>query len=215
MKRGRNRKTRRREGFRGSSVRPLLSSFLPSCLRVFLSLFLSSCGYHAVYGGEDAGGLHVVLARSLVADAVASDEVVSAVREELAKEGALAAGEGYPRVEVEVLRADEASEGIAAPSAALGAGAGGAPRARATEVGFVARAWVVRAANGERERDTGDVRAMDLVASEVTGGVANARADAFHHADALRAVARRVGQRLALRLLGNPTAGDEGVGRER
>jgi hypothetical protein len=189
---------------------------LPALALSLLMLLTSTgCGYHAVYGGEEPTGLHVVLARSLVADAIASDEVVSGLREELAREGALAAGAGYPRVEVEVLRADESSEGVAAPSAALGAGPNGGPRARATEVGFVARAWLVRAPNGDRERDTGDVRAMDLVASEIAAGVADPRADAFHHADALRAVARRVGQRLALRVLGHPTASDESIGRER
>ena len=68
-----------------------------------LALLTAACGYHAVYSGEQEH-LRVVLRRSLVPDAVASDEVVSGLRETLAREGALAAGEGYPRVEVEVLR---------------------------------------------------------------------------------------------------------------
>ena len=172
------------------------------------------CGYRALRGpaGEH---LHVALSRAIVADAVAGDEVVSGLREGLAREGALAAGDGYPRVEVEVLRADESSEGIASPSTALGAGAGGAPRSRATEVAFVARAWLVRTRDGAPVRDTGDVRAMDLVATDVTAGSPDPRADLFHHEDALRAVARRVGQRLAARLLGHPVAADEAIGRER
>jgi hypothetical protein len=156
----------------------------------------------------------VVLVRSLVADAVATDEVLSGVREALAIEGALAAGDGYPRMEIEVLRADEASEGIAAPSATIGSAAGGGARARATEVGLVARAHIVLEPGGLAERDTGDVRALDLVASDVALGVPDARADAMHHTDALRLVARRLGERLALRILGNPTASDEGIGRE-
>jgi hypothetical protein len=173
-----------------------------------------ACGYHPLYGGEGSTKLHVVLVRSLVADAVATDEVVSGVRETLAKEGALAAGDGYPRIEVEVLRADEASEGIAAPSVAMGSAAGGGARARATEVGLVARAYVVFGPGGAEERDTGDVRTMDLVGSDVSLGVPDPRADAMHHGDALRLVAHRLGERLALGVLGNPIASDEGIGRE-
>jgi hypothetical protein len=55
---------------------------------------------------------------------------------------------------------------------------------------------------------------MDLVASDIALGIPDPRADAMHHADALRLVARRLGERLALRVLGNPTASDEGIGRE-
>jgi hypothetical protein len=55
---------------------------------------------------------------------------------------------------------------------------------------------------------------MDLVASDIVLGIPDPRADAMHHADALRLVARRLGERLALRVLGNPTASDEGIGRE-
>jgi len=194
------------------------------------------CGYHAVYGGQTER-LRVVLLRSLVPDAVATDEVVSGVREALAREGALAAGEGYPRVEVEVLRADESSEGVAAASAALGgsqasnvtATANGVssqtgPRARGTEVGLVARACLVRAEGGPCERDTGDVRAMDLAASDLTPltplaplGVAvpDVTADSFHHRDTMRAVGKRLGEHLAMHILGEPTANDEAIGRER
>ena len=185
---------------------------------------LSACGYHAVYG---AGGerLSVVLVKSLVPDAIASDEVVSGAREALAREGALLAGEGYPRIEIEVLRQDEASEGIAAPTAALGGSeatpnASGVssptgPRARATQAGLVARACLVRKSKGPCERDTGDVRAMDMVASDILAGVANPLSDSFHHRDAMRDVGKRLGERLAMHVLGAPTASDEGMGRER
>jgi hypothetical protein len=173
--------------------------------------------------------------RSLVADAVASDEVVSGVREELAREGALEAGEGYPRVEIEVLRADESSAGIAAspvspatnqgpvspatnqgpvnPATNLGPASDTVPLARATEVGLVARAWLVNAPGAATENDTGDLRAVDLVALDAPTGALNARADAFHHVDALRAAARRLGHRLGARVLGQPTATDERIGR--
>jgi hypothetical protein len=179
----------------------------------------SGCGYRAVYG-DGGERLRVVLVRSLVPDAVASDEVVSGLRDALAREGALAGGEGYPRVEVEVLRADESSEGVAAPSAALGGSVvsgttAAGPRARGTEEGLVARACLVRSRGGPCERDTGDVRAMDLVASDVTLGAPDLVADALHHRDARRVTARRLGERLARHVLGEGGATDESPGRER
>jgi hypothetical protein len=177
-----------------------------------LGLGLGGCGYQPVHGqsAESAGAerLHVVLVRARVADAITSDEVASGVRTTLAKEGALASGAGYPRIEIEVLRADESSEGVAA----IG-GAHGVPRARASEVGIVARAWIVRTLGGVQERDTGDVRAEDVVATPPRGETGGAlAAESFRHDDALRAVARRVGQRLALRILGHPVAKDEPLG---
>lgn len=158
----------------------------------------ASCGYQPLYAGNDGAKLHVHLSRSLVPDAAASDEVVSGAREQLAREGALAPGDGYPRVEIEVLRLDETSDAVSAPKGS------DVPVARATEVGLVARAWIVASPGAPPEHDTGDVRARDLVLPQPTG-----RADAFSHADAARAVARRVGHRLALRVLGHPIAADE------
>ncbi len=167
-----------------------------------LASLLTACGYHAVYAGAGAASerLHVALARGAVADAVAADEVASGVREELAREGALAGGEGYPRVEVEVTRLDEASDAIQA----AGSPPARVPQARATEVGVVARAWLVRAENGEHERDTGDVRVLLDAAP-----AASASADAFQHEDAMHAAGRRAGIRLARRILGAPTPGED------
>jgi hypothetical protein len=162
---------------------------------VFVFLFLSACGYHSLYAVGPQGRLHVVVVRSLVADAVAADEVASGVREELARAGALEAGEGYPRVEIEVLRADEASEGIAAGA--------NRPVARGTEVALVGRAWVAASA-GSQQSDTGDVRAEVGIATD-----AAALSSGFHHADALRAAARRLGHALGSRLLGQPAASEE------
>ena len=166
-----------------------------------LALAMTSCGYHSVHGGPGGEPLHVVLSESKVPDAVASDEVLAGAREELARAGALAAGDGFPRCEIEVLRADEASEGIAALP-----GAGGAltPQSRATRVGLVARAWIVRAPGGDHERDTGDVRAFETVAVAI-----DARAGTFRHSDALRVAGRRVGKRLATRIMGLPAPSDE------
>jgi hypothetical protein len=164
------------------------------------ALSLASCGYRSVYGGGAPERFAVVLSTSNVPDAIVSDEVVAGVRDELARSGALVGGESYPRCEVEVLRADEASDGIAAapnPDGVL------LPDARALRVGLVARAWIVRSKDGRRERDTGDVRAMELIAV-----AADARTSTFRHADALRSAGRRVGRRLGLRILGLPTSSD-------
>jgi len=164
-------------------------------------LVLAACGYRAVHGGAAPERFSVVLASTNLPDAVASDEVVAGVRDELARSGALASGtDSYPRCEIEVLRADEASEGISATPNADGVLL---PEARATRVGVVARAWVVRSKDGPRERDTGDLRATETVAV-----APDARAATFRHADALRAVSRRLGRRMGTRLLGLPTASE-------
>ncbi len=163
-----------------------------------LILVLASCGYAPLYAGNDGAKLHVHLHRSLVPDAAASDEVVSGAREQLAREGALAPGDGFPRVEIEVLRIDATSDAVSAPKGS------DVPVARGVEVALVARAWIVRADGAEPEHDTGDVRARDLVATQAVP-----RADLFAHGDATRAVARRVGQRLALKVLGHPIVVDE------
>lgn len=164
------------------------------------SVAIGACGYRPVHGGGAPERFSVVLASSNVPDAVASDEVVAGVRDELARSGALTGGDSYPRCEIEVLRADEASEGIGATPNADGVLL---PDARATRVGLVARGWIVRSKDGPRERDTGDMRAMEVVAV-----ASDARAATFRHADALRAAGRRLGRRMGTRLLGLPAASE-------
>jgi len=175
-----------------------------------LCLAATDCGYRAVYGGGARPRLHVKLSRTLVPDVVASDEVVAGLREELARAGMLAPGEGFPRVEVEVLRADETSEGIADVA--------GSPTSRATDLGIAARAWIARAPGAPPESDTGDLRAEETVAvdetanpgaDETASGTPDPRASAFHAADALRAAARRLGRSLAYKVTGLPAASDE------
>jgi hypothetical protein len=167
-----------------------------------LTVVLAACGYHAVYGDRSPSKLHVVLVRTLVPDVVASDEVVAGLREELARAGALEPGRGFPRVEVEVLRADEASEGIAAgPSG---------PVSRATDVGLAARAWIVRAEGAPPESDTGDLRTQETIAVDEAATGPDPRASAFHEADALRAAARRLGRRLGDKVTGQPSSSDDG-----
>jgi hypothetical protein len=160
----------------------------------------SGCGYRPVYGGGIQERLHVKLVRTLVPDAIASDEVASGVREELARQGALDAGDGYPRVEIEVLRADEVSEGIRA---------GTGPLARATDVAIVGRAWVVRSPGAAPERDSGDMGAEEVISADVNEGALDPRASGFHHADALRAAGRRLGSKLARRVTGRPASSED------
>lgn len=170
--------------------------------RTLAVLWLScgACGYHPVYSAGPQGKLHVKVVKSLVPDAVAADEVASGVREELVRAGALEAGEGYPRVEIEVLRADESSEGVMAGA--------DAPVARGTGVAMIARAWVASSADAPAVADTGDMRAEETIAVDVAAGQPDPRANAFHHADALRAAARRLGHKLGARVLGQPAASE-------
>jgi hypothetical protein len=111
---------------------------------------------------------------------------------------------------------DEMSEGIAAvPGAARGTEIAGtpvrpplplAPLARGTRVGVLARAWVEPSAGAARERETGDMRTTDVRRAE-----SDPRLEALHQDDAARAAARRLGARLARRILGEPETSDEGM----
>lgn len=166
-------------------------------LALALVLGSTACGYEPVHAARGDEKLSIALRASMVPDAAVTDEVLVGLREELAKNGALASSSSaYPRCEVEVLRADEASEGIAAVD--------GQPSARATRVGIVARAWVIRSKDGPRERDTGDVRTMETVSI-----APDARTATFRHSDALKAAGRRAGRRLASRVMGLPAGSDD------
>ena len=166
--------------------------------RIAFALLLVSCGYRSVYADREKLG--VALSSSSVPDAIASDEVLAGVREELARYGALGSGTTYPRCEVEVLRADEASEGIAAAD-----GAGRlVPQSRATRAGLVVRAWIRRSPGTTLERDTGDLRTLETIAV-----APDATHAAFSYDDALRSAGRRAGKRLADRLLGLPAPTEE------
>jgi hypothetical protein len=161
------------------------------------------CGYSPVRTSAGGERLHVKLVRSLVADAVAADEVAQGLREELARYGALESGEGYPRVEVEVLRADESSRGtVAGVSGAI------APSARATAISLVGRGWVVDRAGAEPARDSGDLRAEESVGVDEGEVSPDPRVGMFHAADALRSAARRLGARIGRRVMGMPSASE-------
>jgi hypothetical protein len=109
---------------------------------------------------------------------------------------------------VEILRIDATSEGVVVGSRGPSLGQAGAtsPLGRGTRIGIWARAWIERTEGGGRERDTGDLQAADVMAVE-----ADARMEALRLDDAARAAARRLGERLARRLLGEPEAPDDGI----
>jgi hypothetical protein len=165
-------------------------------------IFLGSCGYRPLYGGERGDDRFCVVGVSpLVADSAVVAEVEAGVRAGLARAGGLRAGAGYPRVVVEVLRIDAESEGIKSVP-----GTPTSPLARGTRVGVLARAWVERAPDGPKERDTGDLRAANVMGVEP-----DARLEALRLDDATRASARRLGERLARRVLGEPDAPEDGM----
>lgn len=169
---------------------------------VLVATLCAGCGYHALYAGAGAERYHVHLGRVGVPSAAVADEVARGARDELARDGALAPGDGFPRLEIEVLRLDETSEGVARTT-------GDVPLARGTELGVLARAYVVRSDGAARELDTGDLKAEDIVEAPED----DPRREVFLREDTLRAVARRLGQRLAARVLGHPAA-NESLGRE-
>ena len=155
------------------------------------------CGYEPLYATPAAERFRVELVKSQVSSVVVAQAVVRGARDALADEGALAPGSGYPRLEIEVLRADETSEAIVQAETPQG----GVPRARATDLTVVARAWVVRRPGAPAELDTGDLRADALMGSPL----GNAGAELWQREDSLRAIARRLGARIAARILGHPT----------
>jgi hypothetical protein len=169
-----------------------------------------ACGYAPVYGPRSAERFSVVLVRSLVPEAAATEEVLAGVRERFARERALSPGDGYPRVELEVLRADEASAAVTAWPAAGASNGERVPLARGMDVTLVARAWLRRAPEAEPERDTGDLTASALLSIATEQGARDPRAYLFSQADALRAVGRQLGARVAMRVLGFPAPSEAG-----
>ncbi len=181
--------------------------------RALIALVFAGCGYRALYAYPAGERLHVALVRVAIPNSAAGQEVLTGATEELAKQGALASGDGYPRLEIEVTGANETSEGIEVSLSGRGGSSGPndvskTPTARATNVAIVVHAWIVRAKGKDPERDTGDMRAEDLVS---TTGNDPVTAD-FVYQDAQRAVARRLGHKLAARAIGDPSI-SEGIGR--
>jgi hypothetical protein len=169
--------------------------------RLAVLLLASACGYQPLYATPSGESFHVHLVKSQIASSVVAEEVLRGARDTLAQEGSLAPGDGYPRLELEVLRVDETSEGImqsqTSPSPTVFTTV---PIARATDLAVVARGWVVRHEGAPMELDTGDQRASALVGAPL----GDATREIWQREDGLRAVARRLGGRIVLRILGHP-----------
>jgi hypothetical protein len=165
------------------------------------SVFAASCGYRAVRVQGAGEAWHVAVVRVFEADALAADEVASGVRDELARARVLLPGDGWPRLEIEVLSTDESSVGIVA--------VGEAPQARGLGVGLTARAWLSRAPDAPLERDTGDRRTEVTIAVDAVGGTTDPRWAGVERAAALRAAARRLGRELARHVEGLPALTDD------
>lgn len=167
-------------------------------MRVALAfLLLTSCGYRPVHAVRDPLGPFSVVAGPVHApEAALAAALAEGARAELARAGELGDWGAPAAVEVELLRVDETSEGIALAGPEL-------PLARGVRVTAVGRARVRRAGSASAERDTGDVRASEAV----TRGSGPAPALVLHD-EAGRAAARRLGEILVRRLLGFAEPGE-------
>ena len=156
---------------------------------------VASCGYRPIREASGAsGGVSVVAGGTAVAEPLALTEAVVGAKMALARDGALR--DGFPRLVIEIVRLDERSSGILAN--------GGDPRARGTVLALTGRAFVVDAPGAAPGFDTGDV----TVAEPVAAGP-DARSDALSRDEAVRALARRLGETLAMRMIGYPTPAGE------
>src|SRR5262249_18229165 len=102
-------------------------------------------------------------------------------------------------LEVGLVGIDEAREGIADVN--------GLPLARATRVAVVARGWVETAKDAPAVHDSGDLRAVETVSTEA----GDVRLESLRRDAAIRAAARRLGDRMGRLALGEPIAPDEGI----
>lgn len=158
---------------------------------------VGGCGYEPVYSTERPEvRLSVQAAPFGTPNLEAVAATVSGVRRTLSSAGVLRPGEGYPRVMVEVVRADERAAGIVAEEASDGATR---PTARAASLGVVGRAWVEEAERGPRSRDTGDVRRTATYAIGPT-----TLTEQPQYEVALRSAGHALGQALGRRILGEP-----------
>jgi hypothetical protein len=161
-----------------------------------LALALVGCGYRPLRSFPAAAGeLSVVAGPSQVPDVTLVGDAVYGAQTAIAREARLGQG-GYPRLIVELVRVDERSSGIKDLK--------GQPLARGASLGLLGRAWVLDAPGAGARFDTGDIRVATDFAAE-----ADPRVDTLRRDDALRSLARRLGETLASRVLGLPTPLDE------
>ena len=173
---------------------------LRAALITLVLIVLSGCGYRAVYGTQrPEKRLAVIVGGQRVPSPGAVEAALSGARAELSAAGVLGSGEGYPRLELDILRVDEVGIGIAATPA----GTRRLPTARGSGVAVVVRGLVYDRP-GIPARDSGDVRRAEYVAAGESIHVDSRTYDA-----AVRSAARRAGRAVARRVLGIPEPADE------
>lgn len=180
-----------------------LSAVVRALVRALVLAFLaSSCGYRPAYGGtRPEVRLTVVAAPSRAPEAGALAAVLTGLRAELSRSGALTSGSGYPRAVVELVRVEE--RGTAQTLAPTATGSPNLPLASGALVGVTARAWV-EIAPGQVDRDTGDVRRTAAFGSSSNLGLDGARREA-----ALSAAGHATGEALGRRVMGEIEAAQE------
>lgn len=171
-------------------------------------LFSLGCGYSPLYASRDplgpfavAGGPH------RIPSAVAAVAAEAGARAELARAGMLASCSPRSSSEcsvilIEILRLEEETAGIAADGSPFAGPP--APMARGLRVTVTGRARLV-ARGADAARDTGDVRSSFVLGR----GDGDAASISVAREEAVRIAARRLGERLAGRILGVPDASDE------
>ncbi|MDX2054132.1 MAG: hypothetical protein SFV15_17160 [Polyangiaceae bacterium] len=159
---------------------------------------LHGCGYRSVYA-EFPGKVRLSVAapKSRVAYLGAVGGAVDGLRTALSQNAAYSWSDGYPRVELEVVRVDERPVGVLELKP-------GVPLGRGSEVSVTARAWVLSAKGEAPTRSTGDVRR-----TRAYGHAAGAAANNVEREKAIRRAAEATGQALAERILGLPVASDD------
>ncbi len=181
-------------GLAASALRRLSLSLV--ALLGFGAASAIGCGYQPLHSfPATPGDLYVVAGPSQVPDVTLIGDAVHGAQTALAREARLGKGP-YPRLVVEVVRVDERSSGVRAFE--------GQPLARGASLGLLGRARVLDAPDAAARFDTGDVRVAADISAEP-----DPRADALRRDDALRGLARRLGEALAERVLGLPTPLDE------
>jgi hypothetical protein len=166
---------------------------LRGAVAIVLACASGACGYHFVNDQARRDGPFAVAAGEMLAPhATSLAALLDGARAELARAGALGASSDRV-ITIDLVRVDEVSEGVRAAPSATGA----QPFARGVRVTVVARARLAGGATSSR--DTGDMRASEIVASAPDPALGAAAFEA-----ASRAASRRLGERLARRILGYP-----------
>lgn len=165
-------------------------------LALMVSLALVGCGYRPLRSG--LAGTPRIRVEAAVAHVPGgaitgiADEAALGARGELAKWGALAGSDAKDRLRVEVVRLDEASEGIGTIDSPEGA----LPRGRGVRLRVTARGTV--------EGPGGRYETRDVEATEVVAAPEDPLAWDALRAGAVRTLARTAGALVAREVLGIP-----------